>query len=73
MEEDIPVSLGPPSHRHDWDEAYYVIDGALDFESDGRRVHIERGDFAYLPRSIAVLPGFLFLLRRPIHPRSSRM
>ncbi|HEY6614975.1 MAG TPA: hypothetical protein VIZ32_10670, partial [Vicinamibacterales bacterium] len=30
MEEDIPVGLGPPPHRHDWDEAYYVIDGALD-------------------------------------------
>jgi mannose-6-phosphate isomerase-like protein (cupin superfamily) len=51
MEEDIPLGLGPPSHRHDWDEAYYVIDGALDFEIDGRRVHIERGGFTYLPRN----------------------
>ena len=50
MEEEIPVGLGPPPHRHDWDEAYYVIEGALDFEIDGTQVRIERGDFTYLPR-----------------------
>ena len=31
MEQEIPVGLGPPPHRHDWDEAYYVIEGVLDF------------------------------------------
>jgi quercetin dioxygenase-like cupin family protein len=51
MEEEIPVGLGPPPHRHDWDEAYYVIEGALDFEIDGKQVRIERSDFAYLPRN----------------------
>jgi quercetin dioxygenase-like cupin family protein len=51
MEEDIPRGHGPPPHRHDWDEAYYVIEGALDFEMDGKLVRIERGDFAYLPRN----------------------
>lgn len=51
MEEQIPVGLGPPPHRHDWDEAYYVIEGALDFEMDGKRVRVEPGDFAYLPRN----------------------
>ena len=51
MEEDIPVGLGPPPHRHDWDEAYYVIEGALDFEIDGKPVRVECGDFAYLPRN----------------------
>lgn len=51
MEEDIPIDHGPPPHRHDWDEAYYVIDGALDFEMDGRTVRAERGDFTYLPRN----------------------
>jgi mannose-6-phosphate isomerase-like protein (cupin superfamily) len=49
MEEDIPIGHGPPPHRHDWDEAYYVISGALDFEMDGKPVRIEAGDFAYLP------------------------
>lgn len=51
MEEEIPIGLGPPPHRHDWDEAYYVIEGALDFEIDGKQVRIEPGDFAYLPRN----------------------
>ena len=50
MEQEIPAGRGPPPHRHDWDEAYYVIEGALDFEIDGRQVRIERGDFTYLPR-----------------------
>ena len=50
MEQEIPVGHGPPPHRHDWDEAYYVIEGALDFEIDGKQVRIERGDFTYLPR-----------------------
>lgn len=51
MEEEISLGLGPPPHRHDWDEAYYVIEGALDFEIDGKSVRIEAGDFAYLPRN----------------------
>ena len=51
MEEEIPVGLGPPLHRHDWDEAYYVIEGAIDFEIDGKPVRVERGDFACLPRN----------------------
>ena len=51
MEEDIPIDHGPPPHRHDWDEAYYVISGALDFQMDGKAVRIEAGDFAYLPRN----------------------
>jgi quercetin dioxygenase-like cupin family protein len=51
MEEEIPVGHGPPPHRHDWDEAYYVIEGALDFAIDGKPVRIERGDFTYLPRN----------------------
>lgn len=50
MEEVIPLGLGPPPHRHDWDEAYYVIEGALEFEMDGKPVRVGSGDFAYLPR-----------------------
>jgi len=51
MEEEIGFGLGPSAHRHDWDEAYYVIDGALDFEIDGKPVRVDGGDFAYLPRN----------------------
>lgn len=51
MEEKIPTGLGPPPHRHDWDEAYYVIEGALDFEIGGKPVRIEPGGFTYIPRN----------------------
>jgi mannose-6-phosphate isomerase-like protein (cupin superfamily) len=51
MEEMIPAGLGPPPHRHDWDEAYYVIEGAVDFEIDGKPVRVESGGFTYLPRN----------------------
>jgi mannose-6-phosphate isomerase-like protein (cupin superfamily) len=57
MEEDIPVGLGPQPHRHDWDEAYYVVKGALDFVIDGKPVRIETGGFTYLPRN--TVHGFM--------------
>jgi quercetin dioxygenase-like cupin family protein len=49
FEEEIPLGMGPPPHRHNWDEAYYVLEGAVDFEIDGRPVTIRAGDFARLP------------------------
>lgn len=51
MEEDIPLGAGAPPHRHDWDEAYYILEGALDFEIDGKSLRAATGDFAYLPRN----------------------
>ena len=50
MEEEIPLGMGPPPHHHDWDEAYYVLEGALDFLIDGRPVRLEERDFTNLPR-----------------------
>lgn len=51
MEEEIGLGQGPAPHRHDWDEAYFVIDGALDFEIDGKVSRLGARDFAYLPRN----------------------
>ena len=50
FEEEVPLGMGPPPHRHDWDEAYYILDGEIDFEIDGEAVRSKAGDFAYLPR-----------------------
>lgn len=50
FEEEVPLGMGPPPHRHDWDEAYYVLEGAVDFVVDGRSMSSSRGDFNYLPR-----------------------
>jgi quercetin dioxygenase-like cupin family protein len=49
FDEEIPLGMGPPPHRHNWDEAYYVLEGAVDFEIDGEPVTINAGDFARLP------------------------
>jgi quercetin dioxygenase-like cupin family protein len=53
MEEEIGLGQGPATHKHDWDEAYFVIDGSLDFEIDGERYRLGARDFAYLPRNTA--------------------
>jgi hypothetical protein len=48
FEEEVALGMGPP--RHDWDEAYYILDGEIDFHIDGDAVKSSRGDFNYLPR-----------------------
>jgi len=50
FDEEVPTGMGPPAHRHDWDEAYYILDGEIDFEIDGKPVRSRAGDFNYLPR-----------------------
>ena len=50
FEEDVPLGMGPPPHRHDWDEGYYVLEGKVDFEIDGETIQSTAGDFNYLPR-----------------------
>lgn len=50
FEEEVPLGMGPPSHHHDWDEAYYILEGQVDFLIDGDTVRSSRGDFNYLPR-----------------------
>ncbi len=51
FEEDVPFGMGPPPHKHDWDEAYYILAGEVDFEIDGEHVKSSAGDFNYLPRN----------------------
>ena len=50
FEEEVPLGMGPPAHRHDWDEAYYILDGQVDFVIDGETISSARGDFNHLPR-----------------------
>lgn len=51
FEEEVSFGMGPPAHRHDWDEAYYILKGEVDFEIDGEPVRSAAGDFNYLPRN----------------------
>ena len=50
FEEEVPFGMGPSAHRHDWDEAYYILEGEVDFHIDGSAVRSAPGDFSYLPR-----------------------
>jgi mannose-6-phosphate isomerase-like protein (cupin superfamily) len=74
MEEEIALGQGPAAHRHDWDEAYFVIDGALDFEIDGKVSRLGPRDFAYLPRNTvhafkgaSQAPAHVLIFAAPAH------
>jgi quercetin dioxygenase-like cupin family protein len=43
----------PGDHVHDTeDEMFYVLDGELSFECDGKRFEVETGGFVFLPRGL---------------------
>lgn len=65
FEEEVPLGMGPPPHRHDWDEAYYVLDGCVEFTVDSAPVRSSRGDFNYLPRG--TVHGFKGASEAPAH------
>jgi mannose-6-phosphate isomerase-like protein (cupin superfamily) len=74
FEEAIPIGMGPPPHRHDWDEAYYILDGEIDFTIDGEAVKSARGDFNYLPRGTvhgfkgaSAAPARVLIFAAPAH------
>jgi quercetin dioxygenase-like cupin family protein len=74
FEEEVPLGVGPPPHRHDWDEAYYVLDGEVDFHIDGKSVTSRTGDFSYLPRNTvhgfkgaSQLPAHVLIFAAPAH------
>ena len=74
FEEEVPLGMGPPPHRHDWDEAYYILAGEVDFEIDGRTVRSRTGDFNYLPRNTvhgfkgaSSSPARLLIFAAPAH------
>lgn len=49
MEVRLPLRAGPPPHDHPWDEAYYVIEGAVRFFLGGKDRLAQAGDFIYAP------------------------
>jgi quercetin dioxygenase-like cupin family protein len=44
-----PEGAGPPPHTHEWDEAYYVIEGALDVLTGDRAQTVGSGEFIFIP------------------------
>ncbi len=44
---------GPPMHVHrNEDETYYVLEGCLEIDVDGRHERLEAGDAVFLPRGV---------------------
>ncbi|MBK8229326.1 MAG: cupin domain-containing protein [Candidatus Eisenbacteria bacterium] len=41
-----------PVHYHEWDEAYYILSGEVEFVLDGQRLRASTGDFLNVPRGI---------------------
>jgi quercetin dioxygenase-like cupin family protein len=52
--EHLPGSPGPPLHVHRaYDEAFYVVSGAMDFSVDGNTDNCPAGSFVWVPRGAA--------------------
>ncbi|MDZ5459840.1 cupin domain-containing protein [Azohydromonas lata] len=49
MEVTLPLDMGPPPHDHDWDEAYYVLEGDVRFQLGDESRLFTQGDFIYAP------------------------
>jgi len=41
---------GPPPHSHDWDEAFYVLKGEINFLCDGNAYVCSAGALVHIPR-----------------------
>lgn len=41
--------VGPPPHRHDWDESFYVLRGNVEITVAGRADHCTPGMLVHLP------------------------
>jgi uncharacterized cupin superfamily protein len=44
---------GPPLHRHDFDEAFYVLEGELTFQVEDAVITKRAGELAFAPRGVA--------------------
>jgi mannose-6-phosphate isomerase-like protein (cupin superfamily) len=59
----VPFGHSPSLHVHrDEDEAFYMLEGTLEFVCDGERFRAEAGAFVFLPRG---LPHTFIGLTRP--------
>ena len=51
---EVPAhSAGPPLHMHDFDEAFYMLEGELIFQVDEELVTKAAGELSFAPRNVA--------------------
>src|SRR3954452_18748080 len=48
-----PGNAGPPLHTHDFDEAFYMLDGELIFQVEDALVTKCAGELTFAPRNVA--------------------
>jgi quercetin dioxygenase-like cupin family protein len=46
-------SAGPPLHTHDFDEAFYMLEGELIFQVEDELFTKRAGEFTFVPRNVA--------------------
>ena len=44
---------GPPLHTHEFDEAFYVLEGELIFQVEDELITKRAGELAFVPRNVA--------------------
>ncbi|WP_029132658.1 cupin domain-containing protein [Sedimenticola selenatireducens] len=42
-------NMGPPPHSHDWDEAFFVLKGSVEFTCDGKADMCTPGTLVFIP------------------------
>ena len=47
-----PQTAGPPLHTHDFDEAFYLLDGELIFQVEEALVTKGAGELSFAPRNV---------------------
>jgi quercetin dioxygenase-like cupin family protein len=52
VESRMPPGPGPPLHKHDFDEAFYVLEGELTFSLDGELVTCRANELALAPAGV---------------------
>jgi EmrB/QacA subfamily drug resistance transporter len=53
VESFVPTDAkGPFLHTHDFDEAFYIVDGELTFQVEDRLITVRRGEIAFAPRGV---------------------
>ena len=51
VESVMPAGVtGPSLHKHDFDEAFFVLEGELTFQLGGELVTVGAGEIAFAPR-----------------------
>jgi quercetin dioxygenase-like cupin family protein len=48
-----PHTAGPPLHTHDFDEAFYMLEGELIFQVDDALHNKGAGELSFAPRNVA--------------------